>query len=848
MIVSRIADMVRRFPRAIASESHAFWRSRPISKDTVLYESFAGNGALCNPEAIFRHLVDHADFAHLRHIWVLDASTAYAGFRSEFASHPRVTFVKRETAPYWRAVATAGYLINNATFPPQFSKREGQIYLNTWHGTPLKRMGFDMPNGALESANTLRNFLAADFLLSANSHMTRQMYASAYKLDGLFDGTILEEGYPRIDRCFLSDVERSGVEADLAESGIHLAGRQLVVFAPTWRGASFSRPVDNLNEIMQQRSALAAKLDAKKWLVVVKLHQQAHRYTKHRPDLHGLVVSNSIPTNALLGIVDLLVTDFSSIFFDYLPREKPIVFFAPDAAEYSASRGLYVDLAELPGAVFTSVGRAATEVARLAAGMTAADKRRLRLGRARFCRWDDGRATERVVDAVFLGATSRTVHFRNTKPRLLLHIGGMKSNGITSAALNLLNEIDTNIYDVSVTYPSGKSVRHLFRTRSLNPNIRQIPRVGGMNGSKALHLRRHLRHFKTKVRDHLDEPWEAELWRTEWERCFGDAHFESLIDFSGYSPFWAMLMLHGRGKSRSIWLHNDMWADAHRTVDGRQFLKRNIFSLFTLYPFFDHLVSVSAALNEVNRARLETYVAAEKFEFASNCIDGETIRRLAAVSVAGPKTALSGGKKGGQTADPAARQTGADREPDLRWLNRRSKKISPVFATIGRLSPEKNQARLIAAFASVHDAFPHSRLIVVGDGPLKEALARDIAGRGLTESVILAGQRANPFAILKRSDCFVLSSDYEGQPMVLLESAVLGVPAISVAFGSVGSVLPPGAITVTEQSVEALAGAMTTFATTPSRGYTLDASLYTRRAQREFELAVGLKQRPVSRG
>lgn len=822
MIFGRMKQAIRRIPRAARSEVHAMWRARSVRDDVVLYESFAGNGALCNPEAIFRYLLDHADFAHLSHIWVLDNNPAYAEFRREFRSHPRVSFVTRESIGYWKALATSKYLINNATFPPDFSKRPGQVYLNTWHGTPLKRMGFDMPNGALESANTLRNFLAADFLVSANAHMTRTMYAEAYKLDGIYRGRIIEAGYPRIDRTFLSDVERSDVEAQLAADGIHLDGRKLAVFAPTWRGASFSRPADNLTEIMAQRARLASRLDPAQWLVVVKLHQQAHRFSRGRADMQGLLVPNGIPTNALLGLTDMLITDFSSIFFDYLPLERPLVFFAPDAKDYESSRGLYFDQSDLPAPVFTSLASATKEVSRLSRGLTAEDKARLRRGRARFCRDEDGNATARVVDVVFRGRTRGTHTFTNSKPRVLLHIGGMRPNGITSSALNLLNEISTDAIDVTVTYPAGKAAQSLFRTHTINPAVRQLPRVGGMNGSKARHLRRHLRHFSTHVREELDEPWEAELWNDEWIRCFGDARFDSLVDFSGYSPFWALLFLHAPSGSHSIWLHNDMWADAHRTVGGRQFLRRNLMSLFTLYKFFDHLVSVSPALAEVNRNNLITYAPSELFTYATNCIDGATIAQLAGVPIAGPDDS-------------------SDNRPDLRWLNRRSTTRGPVFVNIGRLSPEKNQARLIRAFAQVHSECPEARLVIVGDGPLKDELTALVGSLGLRDVVTMAGQRPNPFAILRRSDCFVMSSDYEGQPMVLLESAVLGVPSISVAFGSVASALPEGAITITEQDDEDLATAMIAFVRSPRRGYRLNAAAYNRRAVHEFLRAVGLR-------
>jgi glycosyltransferase involved in cell wall biosynthesis len=274
-----------------------------------------------------------------------------------------------------------------------------------------------------------------------------------------------------------------------------------------------------------------------------------------------------------------------------------------------------------------------------------------------------------------------------------------------------------------------------------------------------------------------------------------------------------------------------MWADAQRTVGGRQPLRRNLFSLFTLYRFFDHLVSVSPALASVNAANLADFATREKFTFATNCIDGASITSMATESVTGGARSAADG----------------DRSPDLRWLNRRGKRVGPVFVSIGRLSPEKNHERLVAAFAQVHSEFPNARLVIVGDGPLRQQLEQDIARRQIGDSVTVAGQQSNPFAILKRSDCFVLSSNYEGQPMVLLEAAVLGVPSISVAFGSVASVLPAGAITITPQTVEDLAEAMKDFARKPHAGFTLDAEAYNRKASREFELAVGLKPPPNAR-
>jgi CDP-glycerol glycerophosphotransferase (TagB/SpsB family) len=180
-------------PRARRLELYAYWRSRPVEPRTVMYESFGGNGALCNPEAIFRGLRADPEFVDLTHIWVLSDGHENDTIVREFARDRAVRFVTPDSAGYYRALATSRYLINNATFPVQFSKRAGQTYLNTWHGTPVKRMGYDIGDGASRVANVVRNLLAADYLLSANPYMTAHMYEEAHLLGNLYGGLVIEE-------------------------------------------------------------------------------------------------------------------------------------------------------------------------------------------------------------------------------------------------------------------------------------------------------------------------------------------------------------------------------------------------------------------------------------------------------------------------------------------------------------------------------------------------------------------------------------------------------------------------------------------------------------------------------
>ena len=160
----------------------------------------------------------------------------------KYADRPNVHFVRYGSSDYYRALATSEFLVNNATFPPSFSKRPGQVYLNTWHGTPLKRMGYDIEDGALATANIIRNFAAADYLLAQNPFMTDQMYASAYKLTGIYRGSVIEEGYPRTDRQVLNDDEARAARDQLTDAGITAGDRQIILYAPTWKGLVFNDP------------------------------------------------------------------------------------------------------------------------------------------------------------------------------------------------------------------------------------------------------------------------------------------------------------------------------------------------------------------------------------------------------------------------------------------------------------------------------------------------------------------------------------------------------------------------------------------------------------------------------
>jgi CDP-glycerol glycerophosphotransferase len=238
-------------------------------------------------------------------------------------------------------------------------------------------------------------------------------------------------------------------------------------------------------------------------------------------------------------------------------------------------------------------------------------------------------------------------------------------------------------------------------------------------------------------------------------------------------------------------------------------------SQFAAYPEFDSLVSVSKRMSDVNRTKLSARFRLEprRFHHCVNMVDEEAL------------------------ASRAKEPLDADFEA---WLE-----PGATFVTLGRLSPEKDHAKLINAFARVAARCPAARLLVLGEGPLRAALQQQIAQLGLEQSVYLAGLRSNPFPLLNRCDCFVLSSNHEGQPMVLLEAMVLGKPIVATDIDGNRGVLKDGYGHLVDNSVTGLERGMLDFLGGKLTFTRFDAAAYRKDALGMFDDVIGRGARTV---
>ena len=733
------------------------YKTIEVDDKHILYQVRDGQSMTDSPYAIFKYLMSHPDYQKYIHIWVVASQKMQKAFSKKYSKYKNVKFIVKESEDYLHYLTKCKYLINNATFPTYFTKKPNQIYVNTWHGTPLKAMGLDIKHNLLESQNTIRNFLSSDYIISPNQHTT-DIFKKAFKLDGLNDEAILEIGYPRIDATL--NAQSKEVMQKLKQQGIKLTDAPILLFSPTWRGQTVSTPEDNIEEI----EALIESLNKQThYQVLLKVHPFIYKKAVGNKKLKKYLVEDTFDTNELLSIVDLLVTDYSSIFFDFLVTDKPIIFYTPDYKAYEEDRGFYLPVDSLPGPSVHSI-EALVATVQESQRMLAQYKGNYQKYKQKFVNYDDGQVTERVVNQVFHHDAPKNGVQNNRKERILIYPGGMKPNGITTSILNLLENVDYDRYDITVYLGFNRNKDVIDNLYSLNDNVRVILRKGPLLANTSEYYRNLLvrnRGIKSKIEEKI---YPDALYQREFRKVFGNSAFDVVMDFSGYAMFWSEILLASKAKRKLIYLHSDMKMDMERKVNGVRPHYANLKGVMSLYPYYDKLVSVSEVTKQENVKKIANRKTKDKFKSSMNTINLDRIYNL----VDEDNDIFM---KNGERV--------IVREQDKQITSVPFHKSDYKVMTMGRLSPEKGFDNLIQAFSGVVEANPNAKLYILGDGPLKNQLNKLITSLDLSEHVFLMGQKRNPFNIMRDCDLFVLPSYYEGQSMVLLEALTVGIDILA---------------------------------------------------------------------
>jgi CDP-glycerol glycerophosphotransferase (TagB/SpsB family) len=532
--------------------------NKPIKEKVILYEAFAGLGILDNPRAIFKKFLMMDEFKGYKHVWSIDDLNMAKDNIDEYSKQHNVTFVKRNSKKYIEYLATAKYLFNNSVFPYYFLKREQQVYINTWHGVPTKFMGYEHEIHRVEnSRGPAGNFLMSSYMIAANQFVADVMYKRAYKVDGIGNGSIIVEGHPRSDAVINTNKEY--IKDKIRALNINV-NKKMILYAPTWKGSLYNDLNYNIDEFKNIIQTIKENINNDEYEVYLRVHYFVYKALKEDEELEKVLIPFTIDTNELLSVVDVLITDYSSIFFDFLSTGKPILFYVPDLSDYSENRGLYIPLSDLPGPISENLEEIANYL-----GDIDLIKERYKEKYQEMQAWcipkDDGHVCERIIDIVFRENKEGYCIERNlidkNKTKVLFFADWTKSMNWQEDLTKLFDVIDYNKYDITLLSPKIRNVRMLNYLQSINKNVRILIRVGMTNYSKKDYK------FFEKIKnpnflfdkfDTIYNEFPKKTLSDEWTRNIGCSSFDTAVFVGNITPFWSLMFETLKCKNKTIFL------------------------------------------------------------------------------------------------------------------------------------------------------------------------------------------------------------------------------------------------------------------------------------------------------
>ncbi len=723
----------------------AYIEQYPVDKSVVLLESQHGRALDGNVYAVLAEFCNNKNYAGLT-LYVAAQPENCKRFEKLLKDKGlgRVIVLRRGTYAYFKVLATAGYLVNDNTFIYCFIKREEQVYLNTWHGTPLKTLGRQSKSEYYSIGNAQKTFLDADFVVYPNEFTMERMIAD-YMVDNIGRFTPLLCGYPRNVVFF-----DAAAGAALRER-YGLSGKTAYAYLPTWRGT-----IGNVSGEEQDARLLSffEELDKKlsdELVVYVKMHT----VSASNISLAGFTHIRPFPaeeTYAFLNAMDGLITDYSSVLFDFAVTGKKIVLFPYDLEEYEEERGFYFPLSELP---FPQVRDTEALYQELCTEKQYDDTAFLQ----RFCCYDGADAAEKLCRHVFLG--EKCVREErvpdNGKENVLMYCGDLALNGVTVSIKNLLANVDVTAKNYIILVKTGEVKNNAFRLLEFPEGVRWLGFTNCMSLKLTDTARFKLWTGKLGIGSYEKlRPVLERLGRNDYQRMAGRAGLDTVVHFNGYANH-ITLMLGAAPCRRVIYAHNDMDAELNTRIT----MKREI--LCNAYRTYDAVAVVTEDLIPATERVgnfITAYGHAPRISVVKNVIDYEKIARM--------------GKEPLVFDEETKSTVSLERLQEILALD------AVKMINIGRFSSEKGHMRLMQQFAKCLPEYPDSYLILLGSrGVLYEETLAEAERLGLGEHLIIIYYLSNPYALLAQCDAFVFSSFYEGFGLVLAEADILGVPCVS---------------------------------------------------------------------
>lgn len=306
----------------------------PIETDTIFYESFFG--ALSDsPLALFKTIYEEDVEKKYTHIWCVSDLNS-RGPLSNYCDE-NIIFVKYNSSDYLRWLAIAEKFVFNTSTALPFSRRKGQEVLQTWHGVPLKTLGHDMEQTKGLNRNVIRSVAQATLYTNPNRYTEQKVLESLDLLEVQKSNRMLVS-YPRQQRVLKANSE--GFKEYLSNVMPINPNKKIALYAPTWRGengnyknvaAEYMKAIDLFNKYLPNDYQL-----------IFKPHLNAAKFFKNNQSV--VIVPNWIDVNEVLSVTDLLISDYSSIIFDFYFTGRPVINWMYDKDDYVKNNGFYPEI------------------------------------------------------------------------------------------------------------------------------------------------------------------------------------------------------------------------------------------------------------------------------------------------------------------------------------------------------------------------------------------------------------------------------------------------------------------------------------------------------------------------
>lgn len=389
LIKKFLGRLIRIFYRLI-------YRFIPCQNKTILFISFHGRGYSDNPKALHQYIISHPEYQGYRCIF------AIKNHRQKNLKIDNAKIIEYFSIAYFFYLARSKYWIVNCKLPKYVLKKPTQIYLQTWHGTPLKKLAHDIevPEGTTfyrsgmtieEMRSTYDNDVSKYNYMISPSSFTTEVFQSAFAIER---HRLIETGYPRNDilsNYKVDDVRRIKLKLNIPQD------KKIILYAPTWRDNSFDL----------KGYTFKLEIDFKKWqdalgdeyIVIFKPHYLiVNNFDLEKVKDFVYYIDPKEDISSLYLIADILVTDYSSVFFDYAILNRPIYFYMYDLKSYRDElRGFYLDIYhDLPGAIIETEGELLKQIKQ-----NIYDYNKLKSFNQRFNNHEDGNASKRVLEIMF---------------------------------------------------------------------------------------------------------------------------------------------------------------------------------------------------------------------------------------------------------------------------------------------------------------------------------------------------------------------------------------------------------------------------------------------------------------